>query len=130
MRCLRQFCSCSSSTASVTSATSLTPFNNIIRASLEKGSPRKALLDYQTIFSSTSVLPDFQTISYALEACKILSDDRTVVQFHTRMLKSGFDSYPSLLTSLISIYVSHKQLVDYACHLLDEIPNWGFNLFL
>ncbi|RZC84533.1 hypothetical protein C5167_047320 [Papaver somniferum] len=42
------------------------------------------------------------------------------------MLKSGFDSYPSLLTSLISIYVSHKQLVDYACCLLDEIPKWGY----
>ncbi|RZC52989.1 hypothetical protein C5167_011843 [Papaver somniferum] len=129
MRCLIQFCSCSSSTASVTNTTSLITFNNIIRASLEKGSPRKALLDYQTIFSSTSVLPDFQTISHALEACKILSDDRTVVQFHARMLKSGFDSYPSLLTSLISIYVSHKQLVDYACCLLDEIPKWGFSLF-
>ncbi|MCL7034642.1 hypothetical protein MKW94_018485, partial [Papaver nudicaule] len=61
--------------------------------------------------------------------CRILSDDRTVVQFHTRMLKSGFDSYPSLVNFLVSIYVSHNHLIDYACRLLDGIPRWGFSLF-
>ncbi|OVA09686.1 Pentatricopeptide repeat [Macleaya cordata] len=102
--------------------------NSIIRASLEKGSPHNALHHYQTLLRSNSIQLDHQTLSYVLEACKLSSDYKTVIQLHTTILKSGFDSYPSLLTSLISIYVSHDHLLDHALHVFDEIPKSGFNV--
>ncbi|KAF8403950.1 hypothetical protein HHK36_012057 [Tetracentron sinense] len=101
--------------------------NYIIRASIEKGSPQKALLDYKTILLSGTIRPDHRTLSSVLEACKISKDFGTAVGIHTGVIKSGFVLYPSLLASLVSIYVA-SDCLGHALLLLDEIPRWGFNI--
>ncbi|KAF5179668.1 Pentatricopeptide repeat-containing protein [Thalictrum thalictroides] len=100
----------------------------MIRASIEKGSPLKALLDYKTLLLSGLLQPDYKTISSVLEACKMLNDLKTTLGTHSRIIKSGFDSNPSLLASLVVIYAVCDHTY-YGRQVYEEIPEWGFNIF-
>ncbi|KAK9138255.1 hypothetical protein Sjap_008849 [Stephania japonica] len=99
----------------------------MIRASIEKGAFAKALHDYKTIILSRGTRHDHQTIAYVLEACKNALDLITASTTHARVVKSGFDCYPSILSSLVNVYLS-CDCFDVANQVFDEIPEWGFNL--
>ncbi|KAK9278294.1 hypothetical protein L1049_027859 [Liquidambar formosana] len=70
---------------------------------------------------------DHRSLDYVLEACKHSSSFRTAMQTHTRIIKFGYEAYPSLIASLISAYVQCDCL-NLARQLLDQIPFWGFDL--
>ncbi|KAK9140835.1 hypothetical protein Scep_010516 [Stephania cephalantha] len=99
----------------------------MIRATVEKGAFAKALHDYKTIVLSRGTSLDHQTIAYVLETCKNALDLMTASTMHARFVKSGFGSYPSVLSSLVTVYLSCDCL-DVAYKVFDEIPDWGFNL--
>ncbi|KAK9160023.1 hypothetical protein Syun_006364 [Stephania yunnanensis] len=99
----------------------------MIRATVEKGAFAKALHDYKTIVLSRGTSLDHQTIAYVLETCKNALDLMTASTMHARIVKSGFGSYPSVLSSLVTVYLS-CDCFDVAYKVFDEIPDWGFNL--
>ncbi|XP_077227901.1 pentatricopeptide repeat-containing protein At5g50990-like [Tasmannia lanceolata] len=99
----------------------------IIRASIEKGSPQKALLDYKTILLSGLIQPDRRMLAYVLEACRISSNLEIVIGIHGRIIKSGHELHPSLTSTLISIYLAYDCFME-AHQLFDEIPSWNFDL--
>ncbi|XP_010266151.1 PREDICTED: pentatricopeptide repeat-containing protein At5g50990 [Nelumbo nucifera] len=99
---------------------------SVIQASIEKGSPQKALLDYKTVLCRVTQL-DQQTLLSVLEACKISLNFETVSCIHTSVIKSGFQSYPSIVSSLIANFVACGRIDD-TNRLLGEIPRWGFHL--
>lgn len=77
--------------------------------------------------SPSSTIPDHQKLNCILEACKFSSDFRTAFQSHAKIIKFGYGTYPSLITSLVSTY-AHCDCLDLAHQLLDEMPYWGFDL--
>ncbi|XP_042517051.1 pentatricopeptide repeat-containing protein At5g50990 [Macadamia integrifolia] len=93
----------------------------IIRASIEKGSPQKALLDYKAILFSGTIQPDHRTLSSILDACKILLDLRFATSIHARIIKTGFQLDPSVLSSLVTTYVA-SDCLDRAYRVLYEAP--------
>ncbi|KAF9625092.1 hypothetical protein IFM89_019042 [Coptis chinensis] len=101
----------------------------MIRASIEKGSPTKALLDYKAILVYGVFKPDYRTISYVLEACKMVCSVNIALETHSRVIKCGFESYPSLLSSLVVVYAVCGW-PDYGHRVSDEIPDWGFSVVL
>ncbi|CAK9177509.1 unnamed protein product [Ilex paraguariensis] len=52
---------------------------------------------------------------------------RTAVETHSRIIKLGYGTHSSLVSLLISVYVSCDHL-DLACQLLNEFPCWDFDL--
>ncbi|XXG45093.1 hypothetical protein AAC387_Pa02g0265 [Persea americana] len=102
-------------------------YNAIIRASIEKGSPHKALLDYRTLFLSRAAPPNHWTLAYVLEACRLSWNLETAMQTHARIIKSGFELLSSLSSSLIPLYIAQGRLVE-AQQLFDEISKWGVNI--
>ncbi|KAG9446509.1 hypothetical protein H6P81_012637 [Aristolochia fimbriata] len=99
--------------------------NSIIRASIEKGSPQKALQDYKMLLVSLSIRPDKKMLSYVLEACKITSFIEIARETHARVVKSGIhlDHLPS---SLFSVYLTGNYLNE-ARQLFEEILEVGSN---
>ncbi|XP_043708082.1 pentatricopeptide repeat-containing protein At5g50990 isoform X2 [Telopea speciosissima] len=76
-------------------------YSFIIRASIEKGALQKALLDYKAILFSGTIQPDHRTLSSVLDACKILLNIRFATSIHARVIKTGFQLYPSVLAPLV-----------------------------
>ncbi|KAK1260850.1 Pentatricopeptide repeat-containing protein [Acorus gramineus] len=87
-------------------------YNAIIRASMEKGSPGKFLLDYKALLQSDTARPDHRTFTYVLKACKALSNTLIAADTHARIVKSGHESEPSLAASLFSVYMFFGRLVE------------------
>ncbi|KAK1308054.1 Pentatricopeptide repeat-containing protein [Acorus calamus] len=87
-------------------------YNAIIRASMEKGSPGKFLLDYKALLQSDTARPDHRTFTYVLKACKALSNTLITADTHARIVKSGHESEPSLAASLFSVYMFFGRLVE------------------
>ncbi|KAJ4967737.1 hypothetical protein NE237_014438 [Protea cynaroides] len=109
---------------STTSQISPSIYSYIIRASIEKGAPQKAILDYKAVIFSGTIQPDHRTLSSVLDACKISLDLRSATSIHARIIKTGFQLYTSVLASLIATYVTSDHL-DLSCRVLREIPEWG-----
>ncbi|KAI7985686.1 Pentatricopeptide repeat-containing protein [Camellia lanceoleosa] len=70
---------------------------------------------------------DHQTLFHVLEACKLSSNLRAAAETHSRIIKLGYGTYQSLISSLISIYVSCG-CPNLAHKLCNEIPCWDFDL--
>ncbi|KAA8540608.1 hypothetical protein F0562_024473 [Nyssa sinensis] len=70
---------------------------------------------------------DHQILFHVLEACKLSSNFQTAIEIHARIIKLGCGAYPSLISLLISIYVSCDRL-NLARPLLNEIPSWDLDL--
>ncbi|XP_068644839.1 pentatricopeptide repeat-containing protein At5g50990 [Aristolochia californica] len=97
---------------------------SIIRASIEKGSPQKALLDYKTLLVSLSIHPDRRMFSYVLEACKITSHLKIASETHAKVMKSGLQLDRHLSSSLVTVYVAGDFLNE-ARQLFEETPDLG-----
>ncbi|XP_058102889.1 pentatricopeptide repeat-containing protein At5g50990 [Magnolia sinica] len=102
-------------------------FSSIIRASTEKGSPQKALLDYKTILLSGLLQPNLRTLASVLESCKISLNLEMAIETHARIIKSGYELHPSLSSPLIAVYLAYDRLMD-AHRMFDEMPEWGFDV--
>ncbi|CAK9177506.1 unnamed protein product [Ilex paraguariensis] len=74
-----------------------------------------------------TILSDHKMLFHALEACKLSFNLRTAVEIHSRIIKLGYGTHSSLVSLLISVYVSCDHL-DLACQLLNEFPCWDFDL--
>ncbi|XAR50399.1 hypothetical protein NMG60_11004715 [Bertholletia excelsa] len=74
-----------------------------------------------------TILSDHEALFRHLEACKTFCDFRAATETHTKIIKLGYGTYHSLISSLISIYAScgYRNL---ARQLLNEIPCSDFDL--
>ncbi|THG15170.1 pentatricopeptide repeat-containing protein At5g50990 [Camellia sinensis] len=70
---------------------------------------------------------DHQTLFHVLEACKLSSNVRAAAETHSRIIKLGYGTYQSLISSLTSIYASCG-CPNLAHKLCNEIPCWDFDL--
>ncbi|KAL2478964.1 Pentatricopeptide repeat-containing protein [Forsythia ovata] len=77
---------------------------------------------HSTIPSSQPIYskPDGQMLFHILESCRLFPNLRTAVAVHNKIIKHGYGMYPSLLSLLVSVYVSCEQ-INLACQLLGEI---------
>ncbi|CAI0446767.1 unnamed protein product [Linum tenue] len=85
-------------------------------------------------FCSATSLPwhhelskDHQIFRHLLEACKLSSDIRTATETHTRIIRFGYGTHPSLVASLISAY-AHCDRLNLAYKVVDQVFNWTVNL--
>lgn len=62
----------------------------------------------------------YQTLVQILEACKSPHDLRSAIAVHAKIVKHGYGMYPSMLSLLISIYIT-CQCSNLACELQKEI---------
>ncbi|XP_059642791.1 pentatricopeptide repeat-containing protein At5g50990 [Cornus florida] len=80
--------------------------------------------------SNSPVAPsdtDHQKLFRVLEACKLSSNLRIAIETHTRIIKLGYGTCSSLVSSLISIYASCGRL-NLAGQLLNETQCWSLDL--
>ncbi|GAV58932.1 PPR domain-containing protein/PPR_2 domain-containing protein/PPR_3 domain-containing protein/DYW_deaminase domain-containing protein [Cephalotus follicularis] len=70
---------------------------------------------------------DHQALCHFIESCKLSSDYKTAIQIHTSIIKSGYETYPSVIASLLSAYV-HFGHLNLAHQFLDEVFCWNFDL--
>ncbi|PKU63162.1 pentatricopeptide repeat-containing protein At5g50990 [Dendrobium catenatum] len=97
------------------------PFcNSIIRATIEKGSPTKALLAFESLHSSGALRPDHRTISLLLKASSISPHLYNVSELHGLIIKLGLQWHSALSSSLFLLYLS-RNLLKQALQLLDDI---------
>ncbi|KAL4582094.1 hypothetical protein LXL04_006634 [Taraxacum kok-saghyz] len=112
----------------------------------------KTLQLFHQIQSFQYLKPDQYTLSTTLTAAANLRDVAAGSQVHAHVIRTGFKIYPHVANTLLSLYAKSKDLasvkrvfaeikvpdvyswttllsactnlgeVDYACHLLDEIP--------
>ncbi|CAN1242107.1 Pentatricopeptide repeat-containing protein At5g50990, partial [Linum perenne] len=59
---------------------------------------------------------------HLLEACKLSSDIRTATETHTRVIRFGYGTHPSLMASLISVY-AHCDRLNLARKVFDNMPD-------
>ncbi|CAI9786854.1 unnamed protein product [Fraxinus pennsylvanica] len=71
--------------------------------------------------------PDDQMLFRILESCKLFPNLRTAVAVHNKIIKHGYGMYPSLLSLLVSVYVSCEQ-INLAHQLLGEICFLDFDV--
>nr|GMC71702.1 pentatricopeptide repeat-containing protein At5g50990 [Ipomoea batatas] len=72
-------------------------------------------------------ISDYQMLICTLKACKHSHNLRTTIGTHGRMIKLGYEMYPSLLSLLIVVYLSCECLSP-ARQLLSEISEWDFDV--
>ncbi|GLT83898.1 hypothetical protein SLE2022_021620 [Rubroshorea leprosula] len=70
---------------------------------------------------------DHRRLCYFLEACKQMSDFKAATAAHTRIIKLGYETYPSTIACLISSYVHCNGLI-LARQLLERVFFWDFDL--
>nr|XP_043635359.1 pentatricopeptide repeat-containing protein At5g50990 [Erigeron canadensis]XP_043635360.1 pentatricopeptide repeat-containing protein At5g50990 [Erigeron canadensis] len=75
----------------------------------------------------TSGLSDHELMVRTMKECIILSNPTTVIGTHTRVIKLGYQSCPSLTSLLVIAYISFKNLI-FARQLLYEAPCYNFKL--
>lgn len=63
----------------------------------------------------------YPTLLNILEACKLSLDINTATAVHAIIVKQGYGLYPTLLSLLVSVYVSCKSPI-FACKLQNELP--------
>lgn len=95
-------------------------FNSIIRASLEKGVPNKALSQFKVFLLSTPFRPDRWTFALILTACLRSSNLDTAMEAHARVVKHGIMTGASIATPLFHLYLKHDRVAE-ALLLLDEM---------
>ncbi|KAL7605943.1 pentatricopeptide repeat-containing protein At3g49740 [Lactuca sativa] len=113
----------------------------------------KTLQLFHKIQSSHYLKPDQYTLSTTLTACANLRDDTAGNQVHAQVIKTGYKIYSHVANTLLFLYSKSEDLasvkrvfaeikipdvyswttllsactnlgeVDYACHLLDQIPH-------
>ncbi|KAK8933732.1 Pentatricopeptide repeat-containing protein [Platanthera zijinensis] len=89
------------------------PFcNAIIRATIEKGSPAKALLYFKSLHSSGALRPDHRTLALVLKASTFSPHLSCAAEVHLRILKLGLQRRTRLSSSLFHLYLSLDLLND------------------
>lgn len=72
-------------------------------------------------------LADRLALCRVLESCKSSLDLKIVTGTHTRVIKGGYETYPTIIGSLLSAY-KHCVKLNLAYHFLDEVIRWNFDL--
>ncbi|KQK22055.1 hypothetical protein BRADI_1g64813v3 [Brachypodium distachyon] len=86
--------------------------NSILRASLEKGSPQKSLMDYGTMLNSTTFCPDYRTYGILLRACLKYSDIYAAMQIHSRLTKVGLLRNQHIIAPLLRLYIDYDCMTE------------------
>ncbi|KAF5808531.1 putative tetratricopeptide-like helical domain superfamily, DYW domain-containing protein [Helianthus annuus] len=74
-----------------------------------------------------SAFSDHQLLVQSLEECKLSRNSTAVIATHSRIIKLGYETCPSLTSLLVTAYISFNHL-NFARQLLNEVPYWKFNL--
>ncbi|XP_072980829.1 pentatricopeptide repeat-containing protein At5g50990 [Typha angustifolia] len=104
--------------------------NSILRASLEKGSFDKAIMDHRAMLLFIDFKPDHRTHNLLLKACNKSSNLEAAMEIHVRITKTGFLSHGSVVTPLFRFYIDHNHIME-AQMLFDDVLNlkWDINPF-
>ncbi|KAL6901936.1 hypothetical protein ACP4OV_004812 [Aristida adscensionis] len=98
--------------------------NAILRASLEKGSPRKSLMDYSTLLHSTAFCPDYRTYALLLKACAKCSDLYAAMEIHCHLTKVGLLYNQHTTAPLLKLYIAHDCMLE-ASELVWPLLEWS-----
>ncbi|CAM0872829.1 unnamed protein product [Alopecurus aequalis] len=101
--------------------------NAILRASLEKGSPQKSLVDYSTMLHFTAFCPDYRTYALVLRACSKCSDIFAAMQIHSHLTKIGLCNQDTV-TPLLRLYIDHDRMME-ARELFLPMLEWSTDPF-
>ncbi|VAI06547.1 hypothetical protein VPH35_073354 [Triticum aestivum] len=102
--------------------------NSILRASLEKGSPQKSLMDYSTMLHFTTFCPDYRTYVLLLRACSKCSDIYAAMQIHSHLTKAGLLCNQDIIPPLLRLYIDHGRMME-ACELYWPMLEWSTDPF-
>ncbi|WOL01774.1 hypothetical protein Cni_G10491 [Canna indica] len=108
------------STKCLTEHRHLPYFNSVLRASIEKGAPVKALSQFKAFLRLTPFRPDRRTFVLVLAACLRSSNLSAAMEAHARLVKHGFRAHASVATPLFHLYLKHDRVPD-ALLLLDDV---------
>ncbi|OVA16769.1 Pentatricopeptide repeat [Macleaya cordata] len=98
-------------------------FNTMIRAYLNRGHPREALLVYSQMLCEDFVYPDDFTFTFVFAACSKLSAVSEGKQAHAQMVKSPIRFGTHSWNSLMDFYVKIGEMGLVGRLLFDEIEN-------
>ncbi|CAD6210864.1 unnamed protein product [Miscanthus lutarioriparius] len=102
--------------------------NSILRASLEKGSPQKSLMDYSTLLHFTAFCPDYRTYALLLRACAKCSDLYAAMEIHCHLTKVGLLSNQHITPPLFKLYIAHDHVLE-ARELFWSMLEWSTDPF-
>lgn len=102
--------------------------NSILRASLEKGSPQKSLMDYRTLLHFSAFCPDYRTYALLLKACARCSDLYAAMEIHCHLTKVGLLSNQHLTPPLLKLYIAHDRMLE-ARELFWSMLEWSTDPF-
>jgi pentatricopeptide repeat protein len=102
--------------------------NSILRASLEKGSPQKSLMDYSSLLHFTAFNPDYRTYVLLLKACAKCSDLYAAMEIHCQLTKVGLLSNQHVAAPLLNLYIAHDHILE-ARELYWPMLEWSTNPF-
>uniref|UniRef100_A0ACD5XK05 Uncharacterized protein n=1 Tax=Avena sativa TaxID=4498 RepID=A0ACD5XK05_AVESA len=101
--------------------------NSILRASLEKGSPQKSLIDYSTMLHFSAFCPDYRTYALLLRACSKCSDIYAAMQIHSHLTKIGLHNQ-DIIARLLRLYIDHDRMME-ARELFLPMLEWNTDPF-
>ncbi|PIN07104.1 hypothetical protein CDL12_20332 [Handroanthus impetiginosus] len=78
----------------------------------------------QTLYSITGD----ETIFHILESCKLHPNFRTAIVVHSKIIKHGYEVYPSILSTLVKVYLACEKF-NLAHQLLSEVCFSNFDVF-